>query len=115
MLISALVWASINFSANSLSWLHWPLLIRIFLAVIIPIGGILISVSNYKQQIKEATVCIDLDSQEAVRIEKYNSGKINQFNLNIKEVTQVLIHGDDLGHRLTVTLESYNNPSFSIN
>jgi hypothetical protein len=79
------------------------------------VAGIFISLSNYKHQIKEATVCIDLDSQEAVRIEKCNSGKINHFILNIKEVTQVLIHGDDLGHRLTVTLESYNNPSFSIN
>jgi hypothetical protein len=115
ILIFALVWASFSFSYNSLSWLLWPFIISIILVATFLVAGIFISLSNYKHQIKEATVCIDLDSQEAVRIEKCNSGKINHFILNIKEVTQVLIHGDDLGHRLTVTLESYNNPSFSIN
>ena len=72
-------------------------------------------VSNYNNDAKEATVSIDLDSQQAIRTEKLNSGKIKQYNLKFEQVTQVLIHGDDLGHRLTVTWESQNSPSFNIN
>ena len=68
-----------------------------------------------KNEAKEATVSIDLDSQRAVRVEKLNSGKIKQYDLKLEQVTHVLIHGDDLGHRLTVTLESQNNPPFNVN
>jgi hypothetical protein len=115
-LIFFLALARFSLFDGSLSWLFWPIAAGAFLVVeAILVVAIVFSVSNYKNNVKEATVSIDLDSQQAVRAEKLNSGKIKQYDLKLEQVTRVLIHGDDLGHSLTVTLESKNNPSFNVN
>jgi hypothetical protein len=114
-LLFIFLWVSNSFSYGSTSWLLRAFIISTSLTAVFLIGGIFISVSNYNLNMKEATVSIDRDSQVAVRIEELNSGKVDQTKLDLKEVTRILIHGDDLGHRLTVTLESENHPSFNVN
>jgi len=102
-------------SIASLPWYFWA-----FAVVALVGGGIFTFIhlsfeSSHKNEAEEAVVTFDLDSQQAIRVEKSNSGKIKQNEIKLEQVTQVLIHGDDLGHRLTVTLESQNNPPFNVN
>jgi len=68
-----------------------------------------------RNEAKEATVSIDLEAQQATRIEKLNSGETKQYELRFEQISQILIHGEEAGHRLTVTLESPNNPPLEVN
>ncbi len=104
-----------SFFDGSPSWLFWGLSISALIVQIFVIVVFVSYVSVYNNEPKEATVSIDLDSHQAVRVEKLHSGKIKQVDLNLEQVTRVLIHGDDLGHRLTITLESRDNPPFNVN
>jgi hypothetical protein len=115
LLFLVFAWARYSFFDGSQSWLFWVITIAALLVEIFLIVVFVFYVSGYNNEAKEATVSIDLDSQQAVRVEKSNSGKIRQFDLNLEEVTRVLIHGDDAGHRLTVTLESQSSPPFNVN
>lgn len=115
LLLLVFAWARYSYFDGSQSWLFWVITIAALLVEIFLIIVFVFYVSSYNNEAKESTVSIDLDSQQAVRVEKLNSGKIKQYDLKFEQVTQVLIHGDDLGHRLTVTLESQDNPSFNIN
>jgi hypothetical protein len=106
------------FATNSLGSLPWDF--WVFAIIVLVGGGIFAFIqisfeSSRKNDVQEVMVTIDLDSQQAVRVEKSISGKTKQNELKLEQVTQVLIHGDDFGHRLAVTLESQNNPSFNIN
>jgi hypothetical protein len=100
---------------GSLPWYFWVF------AVILLIAGTLLVIfevsfqSSHKKGTEEATVTIDLDSQRAVRVEKLKSGQTTQNALKLEQVTRVLIHADDAGHRLTLILESQTEPSFSVN
>lgn len=102
-------------SLGSLSWSFW------LFAILVLIGGVIFVLfevyfeTSHKNDAKEARVTIDLDSQRAIRVEKSNSGKTTQNELNLEQVTRVLIHGDDAVHTLKVTLESQNSPSFHVN
>jgi hypothetical protein len=105
-------------STNSLSSLPWSFWV---VAVLVFIGGVLFvlfevyfELSN-RNDAEEATVTIDLESQRALRVEKLHSGKTTQTELNLEQVTQVLIHGNDAVHTLKVTLESQTGPSFHVN
>ena len=114
-LIVAFAWARFRFFDSSQSWLFWVITIAALLVEIFIIFIFVSYVSGYNNDAKEATVSIDLDAQQAVRIEKLNSGKIKQYDLKLEQVTRILIHGDDAGHRLTVTLESQSNPPLKVN
>jgi len=115
ILIFVYLWAKVRFFDGPQSWLFWAITIGVLLAEVFLIGVFVFFVSNHNHDAKEATVRIDLDAQQAIRIEKLNSGNIKQYDLKLEQVTQVLIHGEDAGHRLTVTLESQDNPSFNVN
>jgi hypothetical protein len=98
-----------------LPWYFWA-----FAVVALIGGGIFAFIhlsfeSSHKDEAGEVVVTFDLDSQQATRVEKSNSGKIKQTEIKLEQVTKVLLHGDDLGHRLTVTLESQNNQPFNVN
>jgi hypothetical protein len=115
LLLLVFAWARYRFFDGSQSWLFWVITVAALLVEIFLIVVFVLYVSSYNNEAKEATVSVDLASQQAVRVEKLNSGKIRQYDLKLEEVTQVLINGDDQGHRLTVTLESQKNASFNIN
>ena len=104
-----------NNSLGSLPWSFW-----LCAAIVLAGGGVFIFFEAYfwlseKNEADEITVTIDLDSQRAVRVEKSKAGRTTQKELKLEQVTQVLIHGDDAGHRLELTLESKNNPPFEVN
>lgn len=102
-----------SFSARSLGSLPWSFWV---LAVLVLVGTALFTVietafrSSHRNDADEATVTIDLDSQQAVRVEKLNSGQNVRYELDLGRVTRVLIHGDDAIHTLTVKLESGEGP-----
>jgi hypothetical protein len=101
-------------SLGSLPWTFWIFAILVFI-----VGGMFILlevyfVSSHRNDAKEATVTIDLNSHRALRVEKSNSGKTTQKELQLEQVTQVLIHGNDAVHTLEVTLESQNGPPFLV-
>lgn len=106
-----------SISTNSLMSLPWYFWVFAFLVLIGGVIFVLFEVSfqsSRKNDAEEATVTIDLDSQRAVRVEKLNSGKTIQNELKLEQVNQVLIHGEDTGHRLKLTLESQSNPPFEV-
>jgi len=115
LLILVFAWARYSFFYGSQSWLFWVITIAALLVEIFLIVVFVFYVSSYNKEAKEATVSIDVDSQKAVRVEKSNSEKIRQLDVNLGQVTRVLIHGDDAGHRLAVTLESQSSPPFNVN
>jgi hypothetical protein len=115
LLLLVFAWARYSFFYGSQSWLFWVITIAALLVEIFLIVVLVFYLSSYNNEAKEATVSIDVDSQKAVRVEKSNSEKIRQFDLNLGQVTRVLIHGDDAGHRLAVTLESQSSPPFNVN
>lgn len=115
ILIFFFIQAKIHFFNSSQSWLFWLITIGVLLAEDFLIFVLVSYVSIYKNEAKEATVSIDLDSQQAVRVEKLNSGETKQYELKFEQITQILIHGEEAGHRLTVTLESLNNPPLEVN
>ena len=115
LLLLVFAWARYSFFYGSQSWLFWVITISALLVEIFLIVVFVFYVSSYNNEAKEATVSIDVDSQKAVRVEKSNSEKIRQLDVNLGQVTRVLIHGDDAGHRLAVTLESQSSPPFNVN
>ena len=114
-LFVVLVWARFSFSEGSQSWLFWSITAGAILVAIFLVVVMVFFVSSYRNEAKEARVTIDSDAQQAVRVEKSNSGKTKQYNLKFEQISQVLIHGDDLGHRLMLTLESPNNSPLGVN
>jgi hypothetical protein len=114
-LFFVLVGARLSFFEGSQSWLFWSITAGAILVAIFLVVVMVFFVSTYRNEAKEAHVTIDSDSQQAVRIEKLNSGKTKQYDLKFGQISQVLIHGDDLGHRLMLTLESPNSPSLDVN
>lgn len=115
LILSILGYSFFTNSLGSLPWYFWA-----FAVILLTVGAILVIFeasfqSSHNNRAEEATVTIDLDSQRAVRVEKLKSGKTTRNELKLEQVTQVLVCGDDAGHRLTVTLESQNDPSFNLN
>ena len=66
-LIVAFAWARFRFFDSSQSWLFWVITIAALLVEIFIIFIFVSYVSGYNNDAKEATVSIDLDSQQAVR------------------------------------------------
>lgn len=107
-----------SFSTNSLRslpWYFWAFAVIVLTGAVIFVLFEVYFESSHKNDAEEATVTIDLDSQRVVRVEKLNSGKTTQNELKLEQVTRVLIHGDDAGHRLKLTLESKSDPPFEVN
>ena len=113
--IVIMIWIRTSFFITTDKWLFPIVIIGAAVGEVLLIAAVAFSVFIHRDRVKEATVSIDADLQRAIRIETLNSGKINQQELKFAEVTHILIHGDDAGHRLNVTLESKNNPSFQVN
>jgi hypothetical protein len=115
LLILALAWAWFRFSNGSQSWLLWVIAIFALLIEIIIIIAFVSAVLTYNKEAKEATVTIDSDAQRVVRVERLNSGGTRQYELKLEQVSRILIHGEEAGHSLTLTLESQHNPSIEVN
>jgi hypothetical protein len=115
LMLTILGYSNFTNSLRSLPWSFWVFAILVFIGGVIFVLFEVYFESSHKNDAEEARVTIDLESQRAIRVEKLNSGKTTQNELPLEHVTQVLIHGDDAGHRLTVTLESHHDPSFNIN
>jgi hypothetical protein len=116
LLLFAIVgYSSSTNSLGSLPWSFWVVAVLVFMG-----GGLFVllevyHVSSHRSEAEEATATIDLASQRAIRIEKSHSGKTRQIELPLEQVTQVLVHGDDAIHTITVKLESPNHPPFNVN
>jgi hypothetical protein len=115
ILILIFIWARVRFFNDSQSWLFWLITAGVLIAAVSLIFIFISSLSVYRNEAKEATVSVDLDSQQAVRVEKLNSGETKQYALKFEHITRILVHGDDAGHRLTVTLESQNTQPLKVN
>lgn len=107
-----------SISTNSLSSLPWYFWV---FTVIVFIGGLILVIfkvsfqSSGESEVEEVTVTIDLDSQQAVRVEILASGKRTQSELELEQVTRVLIHGNYAEEWLELSLESEGNPPFEVN
>jgi hypothetical protein len=103
--------SSYHFSGSQ----FWKETIVVSLVEVVLISIFVSLLRMMKKDVKEATVSIDLDTQQATRIEKLNSGETKQYELRFEQISQILIHGQEAGHQLTVTLESPNNPPLKVN
>ena len=114
VLILILAWTWARFMAGSQPWLSWAITAAALLAEV-SLGIILWNhVTGYNNSAKEAKVDIDLDTQQAVRFERLHSGRTRQHALRLEQATRVLVHADDLGHSITVALESRDRPPFNV-
>ena len=100
---------------TSSSWLFWVIGIGVLIMEAIVIIMAIYIARSAKTVVQEATVNIDLQSQHAVRDEKLRSGKVNHYDLDLNEVSRILIHGEELGHSLKVLLDSQSGPQFEVN
>ncbi|MBI1795323.1 MAG: DUF1772 domain-containing protein [Chloroflexi bacterium] len=112
-LILVSVFAGLAYFNSSRSWLFWTITAAaLLIEVLFVYLAVLMSPRN---NVHEATVSIDLDTQQATRIEKLNSGKIQKYSLRLEQVSRISIHGEDAGHRLEVTLDSQNSLPLKVN
>jgi len=97
------------------SWLFW----------VISIGGLLLEafiiytaifVSQVvKVGVEKAAVNIDLQAQQAVRVETLRSGRVQSYELKLDEVSRVLVCREELGHSCKVLLDSQNGSHIEVN
>lgn len=110
-----LIWFRASYFIPGNRWLL-PVVITVAVVIeVILIAAVAFFVSIHRDRVKEATVSMDADQQRSTRVERLNSGKVNQLELKFAEVTHVLVHGENLGHRLIVSLESADKPSLEVN
>ena len=60
------------------------------------------------------TTTIDFDTQRAFRIKNSQSGKAEHIELDLRQVSQVRIQVEELGHHLRLYLESPNHEPFQV-
>jgi len=65
-------------------------------------------------ELVNVTVTIDINSESAIRTEKFFFIRTKKIELNLKQVDRVLIHCEELGHHCNLLLESPNNPPFNM-
>jgi hypothetical protein len=60
------------------------------------------------------TITLDFASQRATRIKKSQSGSLQQTDLDLKEVSQVRIQMEELGHHFRLYLDSPRSEPFQV-
>ena len=97
------------------SWLFWmvgfgDLIIEafvIYLATFVSQIG--------RTEVEKVTVNIDLQSRQASRFEKLRSGKVHRAELDLNEVSRVLVCREELGQSCRVLLDSKNGSPLEVN
>jgi hypothetical protein len=116
LLLSGIIWYS-N-STNSLDSPPWPFWVVAVLVLLAGMFWVLVEVHDvvsHRNDGENITITIDLNSRRAIRIVRWRSGKTKQTELKLDHVTQVLIHGNNAIHTLTVSLRSQTGPSLQVN
>ena len=63
---------------------------------------------------RRLTITIDLPSRTVTRIEALVSGKVKKDTLRVDQVSQVLMHSEEVGHHTKLLLESPTQPPLKI-
>jgi len=94
-LILIVAYARNTFFDSSRAWLFWVIIV---VALLLEAFFVYMAITlSPRKRIKEANVSIDINSQRAVRVEKLNSGKIKQYDLELAKVKQVVVRLEKLG------------------
>jgi hypothetical protein len=70
--------------------------------------------SSRDDDIPEEIMTIDFDSRLATRVKVSRSGKTEQTDLDLKEVSQVRIQMEEVGHHFRLYLDSPNHVPFQV-
>jgi hypothetical protein len=90
----------------------WAFTIVFFIALIFFVISVITLIS--KNAVQEIMITIDTVSQKAIRAEKSKAGKVRQTNINLNEVSRVLIHNEVRNQSCLLVLELQDNKYFEI-
>lgn len=96
-------------------WYFWVFSVAFLIALTVFLFLEISLLNDHRTSARETTVTVDFLSQRASRMEKPKSGKVRQREINLNEVSRVLIDCQEVGHLCKLILESQNNPPFEVN
>jgi len=100
---------------SALPWYFWVCSAAFFIALTIFLLFEISVVNDIRTFAQETTVTVDLLSQRALRVEKPKFGRVRQTEINLSEVSRVLVDCQEVGHLCKLLLESENRPPFELN
>ncbi|HSL42099.1 MAG TPA: hypothetical protein VK897_01630 [Anaerolineales bacterium] len=100
---------------SALPWYFWGCSVAVLIALAVFLFFEISLLNDHRTFGRETTVTVDLLSQRALRIEKPKSGKVRKTEINLSEVSRVLIDCQEVGHLCKLVLESPNHPPFEVN
>ena len=112
-LVFGLVRAFYFFSAGTYSWLFWIIAILVVVVEFLIIR-LLFGFMRTHDNTLEEIVTVDLDAQRASRKEKLQSGRIKQAELDLGQISRVLINMEEHGHHHRLYLESHDKDAFQV-
>jgi len=100
---------------SSLPWYFGVIAVIFFVVLMLFISLEISFIISHRNSPQETRVTIDLDAQQAIRIDTSKSGNTSQTAIKLNEVSRILIDCQAAGHLCKLLLESQNNPSFEVN
>jgi hypothetical protein len=99
-LIKSFLFLGFAILVHSISWLFWAIIVGVVL-----VDSFLVYLFVWSMA-QDVLVIVDLNSQHAVRTEKFRFNRIKQQKLDLEQVSRVLVHCEDVGKHCRLLLES---------
>ena len=102
-------------ASQSHPWYFWVIAGIVLIAFVLFVSIEVNSRNTNRNFARDITVTVDINTGQALRIEKLDSGITRQSEIKLNEVSRLLIDCQGLGHSCTLFLESHGNTPFEVN